>query len=99
MAKTIFKVELTDVDLSAATIKSIQKEINAVVAKAVLKYKTAPKKTAAAPMAAAGPIIAYKIPPDWIGMIMKNLKSIAILKTSGGAGFKQLTATSAVLGR
>ncbi len=95
MAKTKFQVVLDNVDLSAAQIKAIQKEINAVVAKSLLtSKKPASAKTAAA--ASAGPVLAYKIPPDWIGLWIKNLKSIDLLKSKINVGLKVLTPTSLI---
>lgn len=75
MAKLKFQVVLENIELSKAQQSSIQKEINAVVARHVLKTK----KTAAS-AAPAVPLYGYAINPEWLGIWIKSLKNIGDLK-------------------
>jgi hypothetical protein len=76
MAKVKFQVVLENVDLSKTQVASIQKEINAVVTKSLLSAKK--------PMAAALPsTLGFKIPPEWIGIYIKNFRTLDLLKVGG----------------
>ncbi len=86
MGKTKFQVVLENVDLTSTQSKAIQKDINAVVAKHLLAAKKPAPKVAAA--AAAGPVLGYKIVPEWLGIWIKNLGSIDKFKLQ--KEFKQL---------
>ncbi len=76
MAKVKFQVVLENVDLSKTQVASIQKEINAVVTKSLLGGK----KTTAAPLPST---FGFKIPPEWIGIYIKNFKSLELMKVGG----------------
>lgn len=68
MGKVKFQVVVENVDLSKAQIAAIQKEINSAVAGELLKTKMAKLATPGLP------VLAYKIPPEWLGIWIRGLK-------------------------
>lgn len=84
MGKVKFQVVLENVDLSKAQITALQKEINSMVASKLLKTKMA---AAAAPSL---PKLAYKIPPEWLGIWIKSLKLPTDIVKFGGKDLSKL---------
>ena len=78
MATVQFQVKLENVDLSKSEVKQLEKDINALVAKQVIRG--VPKAT---PLGSK-----LKINPEWLGIWLKRFKSVEAIKNN--AAFKQL---------
>jgi hypothetical protein len=78
MATVQFQVKLENVDLSKTEVKQLEKDINALVAKQVVR--AVPKAT---PLGTK-----LKINPEWLGIWLKRFKSVEAIKNN--AGFKQV---------
>ncbi len=72
MPKTTFNVTLENVELSNAQISKMEKEINAVVAKYLVKG-----------VSEESPLgLRLKPKPEWLGIYLKKFKSVADLKAN-----------------
>jgi len=87
MAKVKFQVVLDNVELSKAQTAAIQKEINEVVARNLLKTKA---KKGALPGVGTASQLVYKMPPGWIGLVIKNIKTAAELTKFQGQSIEKL---------
>lgn len=77
MAKISFQVNLENVELSKSQMAAIEREINSVVAKHIVK--TVPPET---PLG-----VKLKINPEWLGIWLRRFKSLEDLKKN--TGFKK----------
>lgn len=78
MATVQFQVKLENVDLTKSQVNQLEKDINALVAKQIIR--AVPKST---------PIgTKLRINPEWLGIWLKRFATVEAIKNS--ATFKQL---------
>jgi hypothetical protein len=77
MAKVKFQVVLENIELNKTQVAAIQKEINSVVSKSLLKARLT------TPVAGLPSSLGFKIMPEWFGIWIKKFKTPDLIKTGG----------------